>query len=191
MAIVVNLDGLLYTRRMTLTGLADRVGIALTNLSIRIERQQIARLAAELPADRVSRKAKTNEAFEHPASYVGACPCRRTGFHFAGTCGRSGPSARTDVPPSSPRSIAWIASTKLPTMASRLLSRLLCCSHGRVQGAQSLSPSIGKSLGILGRPRRKVFYASGKRYRDRAHTDATVLGSVGELVQQGGLLDTA
>ena len=34
MAIVVNLDELLYARRMTLTQLADRVGITLTNLSI-------------------------------------------------------------------------------------------------------------------------------------------------------------
>src|SRR5437660_814404 len=34
MAIVVNLDELLYARRMTLTELADRVGITLANLSI-------------------------------------------------------------------------------------------------------------------------------------------------------------
>jgi putative transcriptional regulator len=34
MAIVVNLDELLYARRMTLTELADRVGITLSNLSI-------------------------------------------------------------------------------------------------------------------------------------------------------------
>jgi putative transcriptional regulator len=34
MAIVVNLDALLYARRMTLTELADRVGITLANLSI-------------------------------------------------------------------------------------------------------------------------------------------------------------
>ena len=34
MAIVVNLDELLYARRMTLTELADRVGISLANLSI-------------------------------------------------------------------------------------------------------------------------------------------------------------
>jgi putative transcriptional regulator len=34
MAIVVNLDDLLYARRMTLTELADRVGITLTNLSV-------------------------------------------------------------------------------------------------------------------------------------------------------------
>lgn len=34
MAIVVNLDGLLHSRRMTLTELADRVGITLANLSI-------------------------------------------------------------------------------------------------------------------------------------------------------------
>ena len=34
MAIVVNLDELLYARRMTLTQLADRVGITLANLSI-------------------------------------------------------------------------------------------------------------------------------------------------------------
>ena len=32
MAIVVNLDELLYARRMTLTELADRVGITLANL---------------------------------------------------------------------------------------------------------------------------------------------------------------
>jgi putative transcriptional regulator len=34
MAIVVNLDELLYARRMTLTELSDRVGITLANLSI-------------------------------------------------------------------------------------------------------------------------------------------------------------
>ena len=34
MAIVVKLDELLYARRMTLTELADRVGITLANLSI-------------------------------------------------------------------------------------------------------------------------------------------------------------
>ena len=34
MAIVVKLDDLLYDRRMTLTGLADRVGMTLANLSI-------------------------------------------------------------------------------------------------------------------------------------------------------------
>ena len=34
MGIVVNLDELLYARRMTLTDLADRVGITLANLSI-------------------------------------------------------------------------------------------------------------------------------------------------------------
>jgi len=34
MAIVVNLDELLYARRMTLTELADRVGITLANLLI-------------------------------------------------------------------------------------------------------------------------------------------------------------
>jgi putative transcriptional regulator len=34
MAIVVKLDELLYVRRMTLTELADRVGITLANLSI-------------------------------------------------------------------------------------------------------------------------------------------------------------
>jgi putative transcriptional regulator len=34
MAIVVNLDELLYARRMTLTELADRVGITPANLSI-------------------------------------------------------------------------------------------------------------------------------------------------------------
>ena len=34
MAIVVKLDDLLYDRRMTLTGLADRIGMALPNLSI-------------------------------------------------------------------------------------------------------------------------------------------------------------
>jgi putative transcriptional regulator len=34
MAIVVNLDELLHARRMTLTQLADRVGITLANLSI-------------------------------------------------------------------------------------------------------------------------------------------------------------
>ena len=34
MAIVVNLDELLYARRMTLTELAERVGITLANLSI-------------------------------------------------------------------------------------------------------------------------------------------------------------
>jgi putative transcriptional regulator len=34
MAIVVNLDELLHARRMTLTELADRVGITLANLSI-------------------------------------------------------------------------------------------------------------------------------------------------------------
>lgn len=34
MAIVVNLDDLLYARRMTLTELSDRVGITLANLSI-------------------------------------------------------------------------------------------------------------------------------------------------------------
>ncbi len=34
MAIVVKLDDLLYARRMTLTELADRVGITLANLSI-------------------------------------------------------------------------------------------------------------------------------------------------------------
>ncbi len=34
MAIVVNLDELLYARRMTLTEPADRVGITLANLSI-------------------------------------------------------------------------------------------------------------------------------------------------------------
>jgi len=32
--IVVKLDDLLYARRMTLTELADRIGITLTNLSI-------------------------------------------------------------------------------------------------------------------------------------------------------------
>ena len=34
MGIVVNLDELLYARRMTLTDLADQVGITLANLSI-------------------------------------------------------------------------------------------------------------------------------------------------------------
>jgi len=34
MAIVVKLDELLYERRMTLTELADRIGITLANLSI-------------------------------------------------------------------------------------------------------------------------------------------------------------
>jgi putative transcriptional regulator len=34
MAIVVKLDDLLHDRRMTLTGLADRVGMTLANLSI-------------------------------------------------------------------------------------------------------------------------------------------------------------
>jgi putative transcriptional regulator len=34
MAIIVKLDDLLYERRMTLTDLADRVGITLANLSI-------------------------------------------------------------------------------------------------------------------------------------------------------------
>ena len=34
MAIVVKLDDLLYARRMTLTDLADRVGITLANLSV-------------------------------------------------------------------------------------------------------------------------------------------------------------
>jgi putative transcriptional regulator len=34
MAIVVNLDELLYARRMTLTELSERVGITLANLSI-------------------------------------------------------------------------------------------------------------------------------------------------------------
>ena len=34
MTIVVKLDNLLYARRMTLTELADRVGITLPNLSI-------------------------------------------------------------------------------------------------------------------------------------------------------------
>ncbi|MEZ0242626.1 MAG: helix-turn-helix domain-containing protein [Sphingomonas sp.] len=34
MAITVNLDAVLHDRRMTLTDLADRIGIALANLSI-------------------------------------------------------------------------------------------------------------------------------------------------------------
>jgi putative transcriptional regulator len=34
MAIIVKLDDLLYERRMTLTDLADKVGITLANLSI-------------------------------------------------------------------------------------------------------------------------------------------------------------
>ena len=34
MAIVVKLDGLLHDRRMTLTDLAERIGITLANLSI-------------------------------------------------------------------------------------------------------------------------------------------------------------
>jgi len=34
MAITVNLDAVLHDRRMTLTELADRIGIALANLSI-------------------------------------------------------------------------------------------------------------------------------------------------------------
>jgi len=34
MAILVNLDAVLHDRRMTLTELADRIGIALANLSI-------------------------------------------------------------------------------------------------------------------------------------------------------------
>ena len=34
MAIAVNLDAVLHDRRMTLTELADRIGIALANLSI-------------------------------------------------------------------------------------------------------------------------------------------------------------
>ena len=34
MAIIVKLDDLLYERRMTLTELADRIGMALANLSI-------------------------------------------------------------------------------------------------------------------------------------------------------------
>jgi putative transcriptional regulator len=34
MAIVVNLDDVLYARRMTLTELAERVGITIVNLSI-------------------------------------------------------------------------------------------------------------------------------------------------------------
>ncbi|MBC9031087.1 helix-turn-helix transcriptional regulator [Sphingomonas sp. JC676] len=34
MAIIVNLDAVLHDRRMTLTELADRIGIALANLSI-------------------------------------------------------------------------------------------------------------------------------------------------------------
>ena len=34
MAITIKLDDLLYTRRMTLTELADRVGLTLANLSI-------------------------------------------------------------------------------------------------------------------------------------------------------------
>ena len=34
MAIAVKLDDLLYERRMTLTELADRIGLTLTNLSI-------------------------------------------------------------------------------------------------------------------------------------------------------------
>lgn len=34
MAIIVKLDDLLYERRMTLTQLADRIGMALANLSI-------------------------------------------------------------------------------------------------------------------------------------------------------------
>jgi putative transcriptional regulator len=34
MAIIVKLDEVLYTRRMTLTELSDRIGIALSNLSI-------------------------------------------------------------------------------------------------------------------------------------------------------------
>ena len=34
MAIIVKLDDLLYERRMTLTELADRVGMSLANLSI-------------------------------------------------------------------------------------------------------------------------------------------------------------
>jgi putative transcriptional regulator len=34
MAIAVKLDGLLHDRRMTLTDLADRIGITLANLSI-------------------------------------------------------------------------------------------------------------------------------------------------------------
>ena len=34
MAIIVKLDDLLYARRMTLTDLADKVGITLANLSI-------------------------------------------------------------------------------------------------------------------------------------------------------------
>jgi putative transcriptional regulator len=34
MAIVVKLDDLLHDRRMTLTGLADRIGMSLANLSI-------------------------------------------------------------------------------------------------------------------------------------------------------------
>jgi hypothetical protein len=37
--------------------------------------------------------------------------------------------------------------------------------------------------------RRKVFYVSGKRYRSPAHTYATVLRSVAELVQQGWLFE--